>query len=315
MLGACASASTSAAPRSKAIALDDDGARAGAAAHRHAARRLRRRRSTRRARSCERLESAAGTRGTVGVGMPGAISPATGLVKNANSTWLNGRPLGRRSVAPLGGRVRFANDANCFALSEATDGAAAGARVVFGVIVGTGTGGGIVLDGRGCWSAPTRSPASGGTTRCRGRASDEWPGPPCYCGKTRLHRDVPLRPRARARLRRRRAEAIDAPDDRRSRERAATPRAQATLARYEDRLARALATRHQHARPRRDRARRRPVEPRPALQQRPAPLVAYIFSDRVDTRLVRATTATRAACAARPGSGTRSKPIWGMQTT
>ena len=76
--------------------------------------------------------------------MPGVISPATGLVKNANSTWLIGRPFGADLSARLGREVRCANDANCFALSEAVDGAAAGARTVFGVIVGTGTGGGIV---------------------------------------------------------------------------------------------------------------------------------------------------------------------------
>ena len=80
----------------------------------------------------------------VGIGMPGAVSPATGLVKNANSTWLIGRPLQRDLEAALGRPVRLANDANCFALSEAIDGAAAGLETVFGVILGTGVGGGIV---------------------------------------------------------------------------------------------------------------------------------------------------------------------------
>ena len=94
----------------------------------------------------ERLEGQAAATATVGVGMPGVISPATGLVKNANSTWLIGRPLAADLSARLGREVRCANDANCFALSEAVDGAAAGARVVFGVIVGTGTGGGVVVD-------------------------------------------------------------------------------------------------------------------------------------------------------------------------
>src|SRR5262245_10722389 len=94
------------------------------------------------------LERAIGAQGSVGVGIPGTISPATGLVKNANSTWLNGRPLGDDLPKLLGRPVRFANDANCFALSEATDGAAAGAHVVFGVIIGTGTGGGVVVNGR-----------------------------------------------------------------------------------------------------------------------------------------------------------------------
>src|SRR5262245_65999165 len=95
------------------------------------------------------IEGEVGARGTVGVGIPGTISAATGLVKNANSTWLNGRPLADDLPRLLDRPVRFANDANCFALSEATDGAAAGAAVVFGVILGTGTGGGLVVDGPG----------------------------------------------------------------------------------------------------------------------------------------------------------------------
>ncbi|HUJ87643.1 MAG TPA: ROK family protein, partial [Burkholderiales bacterium] len=86
--------------------------------------------------------------GSVGVGIPGALSQASGLVKNANSTWLIGKPLKQDLERALGREVRIANDANCFALSEATDGAAAGAEVVFGVILGTGVGGGIVVRGR-----------------------------------------------------------------------------------------------------------------------------------------------------------------------
>jgi fructokinase len=84
----------------------------------------------------------------VGVGIPGSPSPATGLIRNANSVWLNGRPLGADLSAALSREVRLANDANCFALSEATDGAGAGAGSVFGVILGTGVGGGVVIDGR-----------------------------------------------------------------------------------------------------------------------------------------------------------------------
>ena len=97
-------------------------------------------------RIAEDAERATG-RGTVGVGIPGTISPATGLVKNANSTWLIGRPLKEDLERRLQRPVRIANDANCFALSEATDGAAAGAPIVFGVIIGTGTGGGVVANG------------------------------------------------------------------------------------------------------------------------------------------------------------------------
>src|SRR5438046_10545075 len=94
------------------------------------------------------LEQAAGGTGTVGVGIPGTVVPRTGLVKNANSTWLNGRPLGHDLEERLGRPVRLMNDANCFALSEATDGAAAGGHVVFGVLLGTGVGGGTLVDGR-----------------------------------------------------------------------------------------------------------------------------------------------------------------------
>jgi len=86
--------------------------------------------------------------GSVGIGMPGAVSQVTGLVKNANSTWLNGKPLKQDLEKALGREVRLENDANCFALSEASDGAGKGAPVVFGVILGTGVGGGIVVNGR-----------------------------------------------------------------------------------------------------------------------------------------------------------------------
>ena len=119
---------------------------------------------------------------TIGIGMPGIISPATGLVKNANSTWLIGRPLHQDLERRLGQPVRLANDANCLAVSEAVDGAAGGARVVFAIILGTGVGGGLAIDGRvidgvnaiaGEWGHnPLPWPDAG-----------ELPGPPCYCGK------------------------------------------------------------------------------------------------------------------------------------
>jgi fructokinase len=96
-----------------------------------------------------RVEQAAGMAPSrVGIGMPGSLSPATGLVRNSNSTWLNGKPFLQDIAAALGREVRVQNDANCFALSEATDGAAAGAKVVFGAILGTGCGGGVIVDGQ-----------------------------------------------------------------------------------------------------------------------------------------------------------------------
>jgi fructokinase len=128
-------------------------------------------------------ETSTGARGTVGIGMPGAVSPATGLVKNANSTWLIGHPLQPDLEKILGRPVRLANDANCFALSEAGDGAGAGAAVVFGVILGTGVGGGIVVDGRPLVGVNAIA-GEWGHNMLGWPEPDEWPGPPCYCGRT-----------------------------------------------------------------------------------------------------------------------------------
>ena len=127
-------------------------------------------------------ESAVGETCSIGIGMPGAISPVTGLVKNANSTWLNGRPLKDDLERRLAREVRLANDANCLAVSEATDGAAAGAHVVFGVILGTGTGAGIAIDGL----VLTGANAIGGEwghNPLPWPTDDERPGPGCYCGR------------------------------------------------------------------------------------------------------------------------------------
>ena len=129
------------------------------------------------------LESATGARGSVGVGIPGTLSPATGLVKNANSVWLIGRPLQVDLERTLDRRLRIANDANCFAASEAADGAAAGAEVVFAVIVGTGTGAGIAVRGR-VLTGPHGIAGEWGHNPLPWPEPDEWPGPTCYCGKT-----------------------------------------------------------------------------------------------------------------------------------
>jgi fructokinase len=119
---------------------------------------------------------------SVGVGIPGTIVRATGLVKNSNSTWLNGKPLELDLAAELGRHVRCANDANCFAVSEATDGAAAGAEVVFGVILGTGCGGGIALSGH-VHVGPNGVSGEWGHNPLPWATPDEAPGPPCYCGQ------------------------------------------------------------------------------------------------------------------------------------
>lgn len=130
----------------------------------------------------EDLERGIGAQGTVGVGIPGTIVAATGLVKNANSTWLNGQPLQRDLSDALSREVRCANDANCFAISEATDGAAAGAEVVFGVILGTGCGGGVVVRGA-LLTGPNGLAGEWGHTALPWPVAGEWPGPQCYCGR------------------------------------------------------------------------------------------------------------------------------------
>jgi fructokinase len=128
------------------------------------------------------LLAAAGGEASIGVAMPGALSPATGLIKNANSTWLNGRPFDRDLTAAIGQPLRFANDANCLAVSEAVDGAAAGAEVVFGVILGTGVGGGIVAHGRPLTGANAIA-GEWGHNPLPWPDDDERPGPACYCGR------------------------------------------------------------------------------------------------------------------------------------
>ena len=128
-------------------------------------------------------EAAAGGRCSVGVGMPGAISPATGLVKNANSTWLIGQRLREDLERRLGREVRLANDANCLAMSEAADGAAAGAMVVFAVILGTGVGGGISIRGTAI-SGANAIAGEWGHNPLPWPTPGELPGPPCYCGKS-----------------------------------------------------------------------------------------------------------------------------------
>ena len=222
----------------------------------------------------------------VGVGIPGAESLATGLVKNANSVWLNGRPLARDLASALGRPVRLANDANCFALSEATDGAAAGARAVFGVILGTGVGGGVVVEGRvlvgvnavaGEWGHnPLPWPGDG-----------ERPGPPCYCGKQGCIETFLSGPGLARDFRDSGGGAVE-PAEIAARAAAGDGLAEAALARYEARLARALA------------AVVTVLDPDAVVlggglsnlgrlyDRVPALLGGYVFSDRVDTRLVRA---------------------------
>jgi len=129
----------------------------------------------------EKIEAALHRSGTVGVGIPGTISQITHTVKNANSTWMNGRPFDRDLGEALRREVRCANDANCLAVSEATDGAGAGKRVVFAVVLGTGCGGGIAVDGR-VHNGRNGVAGEWGHTTLPWMRPDEYPGPECYCG-------------------------------------------------------------------------------------------------------------------------------------
>jgi fructokinase len=186
------------------------------------------------------IERATGETGSVGIGTPGAISPATGLFKNANSVFLNGRPGHEDLQRRLGRDIRMANDANCFALSEAVDGAGAGYRVVFGVILGTGCGGGIVID-RQVLLGPNAIAGEWGHNPLPWPTPEEYPGPLCYCSRrgcietwvsgTGLARDYAETAGAQ----------LDAAEIAR-RAQHGDARAEATMARYEDRLARGLAS-------------------------------------------------------------------------
>lgn len=232
-----------------------------------------------------RLEAATGQRGTVGVGIPGAVMPDTGLVKNANSVWLIGQPLGTDLAAQLGRDVRLDNDANCFALSEASDGAAAGAEVVFGVIMGTGVGGGIVVRGRGLTG---RNLIAGewGHNPLPWPQPEELPGPLCYCGKTGCIERWISGPAVAADHRRVTGQVMAAPDIFAAAESGHLD-ALATRARLIDRTARSLATVINLLDPDR-------IVLGGGLSNVPrlaedvaAQLPAWVFSNRVDTVLVR----------------------------
>ncbi len=185
------------------------------------------------------LEAELGEEGSVGLGIPGAISPATDLVKNANTVCLIGQPLHLHLNEALGRDVRIANDADCFAVSEATDGAAAGVGSVFGVIVGTGCGGGIVINGQ-LVGGPNAIAGEWGHNPLPWPQASELPGPQCYCGQqgcletwisgTGLQNDF-IRHGGEPWRAQQIVEAAERGDE----------LAEQTLQRYENRMARALA--------------------------------------------------------------------------
>ena len=186
------------------------------------------------------LEQQLGVEGVVGVGTPGAISPANGRIKNANSVCLNGRPLRDDLQTALRRPVRIANDADCFALSEACDGAAAGAASVFGVIVGTGTGGGVVLGGK-LLGGPNAIAGEWGHNPLPWPRDDERPGASCYCGRQGCIETWLSGPALEREYRQYTGIELTAAAIA-QRDRDAEPAAVAVLNRYSDRMARALAT-------------------------------------------------------------------------
>ena len=183
-------------------------------------------------------EVGVGTR--VGIGTPGALSSASGRLKNANSTVLNGQPFATDVSEVLAREVRVDNDANCFALSEARDGAGAGHRLVFGVILGTGVGGGIVLDGR-VWAGRNSIAGEWGHNELPARTGDDLAPTRCYCGRVRCVETFLSGPGLSADHARTASVTLDAPRIA-SLAGAGDPGARATMARYGERLASALAS-------------------------------------------------------------------------
>ena len=186
-----------------------------------------------------RAERETGTTGTIGIGIPGVVVPRTGLVKNANSTWLIGKPFKTDIESMLGREIRCANDANCLALSEATDGAGAHKRVVFAVILGTGCGGGIAVDGK-VHEGPHAIAGEWGHNPLPWQNPNEYPGAQCYCGRrgcieTWISGTSFERRYSEVTGNRVRAPAIV------QRAQSGEPAATAILSRYQNQLARALA--------------------------------------------------------------------------
>lgn len=231
------------------------------------------------------LETQTGETGTVGIGMPGALSPATGLIKNANSLCLNKMPFNVDIEAALNRPVRLANDADCFALSEATDGAAAGTPTVFGAILGTGVGGGFVFNGQ-LLQGPNAIAGEWGHNPLPWILPDEVPGPDCYCGKKGCIESWNSGPAFEAEYKNAEKKSLTA-ETIVAAARNGDRGAKSALRRYSDRLARALS----HV--------INLVDPHIIVlgggmsnigelyTEVPSRWGAYVFSDRVDTKLVR----------------------------
>jgi fructokinase len=192
------------------------------------------------ARLVRETESAVGKRGSVGVATPGAQSPADGYLRNSNSTCLNGRALRKDLERVLGREIRMENDANCFALSEAVDGAARNAPIAFGVILGTGVGGGIVVNGKVLQGANAIA-GEWGHNPLPWPQPDELPGPACYCGKAGCIETFLSGPGLSNDHARSTGDKLAAPEIVLHAD-AGDAAASQVMTRYENRLARALAT-------------------------------------------------------------------------
>jgi fructokinase len=230
------------------------------------------------------IEKEIGAKASIGIGIPGAISQETGNVKNANSTWLIGRPLERDIAAALGRPVRLANDANCFALSEATDGAAAEIETVFGVILGTGVGGGIAIRGR-ILAGANAIAGEWGHNPLPWASSAEIPGPSCYCGRSGCIETFLSGPGLAADYHRHSGKCLTAPEIVQGAE-SGDPDCGATLVRYTDRLARGLASVINLLDPDAIVLGGGLSQISMLYEQVPQQWRQYIFSDRVTTRLL-----------------------------
>jgi len=234
----------------------------------------------------EGVEKDLGHPGSIGIATPGAISPASGLIKNANSTCLNGKPFDRDLSVALGREIRIANDADCFTLSEAVDGAAAGAATVFGVIVGTGTGGGVVVNQK-LLSGPNAIAGEWGHNPLPWPKSDELPGHECYCGQRACIETFLSGPGVSRHYARNFGQTLTAKEIVEQAEQG-NKDAETSLQLYENRMARALASIINV------------IDPHVIVlggglsnikriyKNVPAIWGEYVFSDRVDTKLVQA---------------------------
>ena len=232
------------------------------------------------------VEAQVGAAGTIGIATPGAISPATGLMKNSNSVCLNGRPLEKDLQAALGRPIRMANDADCFALSEAVDGAAAGATIVFGVILGTGVGGGVAINGS-MVRGPNAIAGEWGHNPLPWPTDEERPGPACYCGNLGCIETFLSGPGLERDYQSASGQACRGQDIARHAV-AGDVHAETAIARYANRLARGLATIINVLDPDVIVLGGGVSNIEQLYQRVPAQWTEYVFSDHVATRLLKA---------------------------